>query len=129
MATKKQKRERAIKIQRWVSKWQDKLFLQEYRFTVAILDKFSGSGGAWAEIEVNSNYLEATISVYSSFWELDEKVQEETIVHELCHCHTDDFTTMVYGFLQGKMQTPDYIEKVRERTTQMICKIAFRDEW
>ena len=69
-----------------IEKWLPRLGLNEWIINVEVVEKLHKiDKRCEAEIEEDIKYLEADMTVYSSFWNNDARHQEINIVHELVH--------------------------------------------
>lgn len=115
-------------VSKLIAKWRGELFLNEWTFS----HKFVSGGGqnqdsefdVAAEISVNYPYKIAYITTFDGFWNKDSKTQEAMMVHELCHCHTQELWNFLNDFSNGKHHNPDEIWRSVETLTQRISLIA-----
>ena len=125
--TRKQKGKRITEL---IDKYRPALFLGEWKFDHTFVDgehAVSDPISGWhvqAEIKVNYTYKKAMITTYKSFWESTQDEQEETICHEMSHCHTQQLWDFCTDFANGKHHTPDEVCAAVETLTQRISIIA-----
>lgn len=112
-------RDRAL-IKKFADKWKRELFLHEW-FINIIHMKAEHPDRAYASCHASVSYLEADISIYPRFWELDKDGWERTIVHELCHCITSKVSRMLDDALNGKLHPVTEVEFHIEQLTQRIA--------
>lgn len=118
----------------WIAKWRTRLFLDKWYIDVDYMvnerDPSLKPGFiAHLDINVTEEYFTAHIRVYPAFWELDEKRQEYSVVHELCHCLTEAAFDCVENLLDGKLVTLHEARTENERLTETIAAIVFKGEW
>lgn len=118
----------------YIEKWRTKLFLHEWYFDVSYPDSGhqneNDGSTLLASIAVNQTYSQAHINVFPSWIsESNKKKREEVIVHELCHCLTESVYSKAFDLLNGKLVLGADLNEEREKLTQKISTIAFRDEW
>lgn len=118
--TEKQRNE----IKRYVNKWRPKLFLGEWFFNTNFAVEDSGAA---ATVKVDYVYLRADIMVFPCFWKHCQKEREEIIVHEMCHCISEEMYQASVQMANGFLVTANDAQDRRERLTQRITNIAF--EW
>lgn len=121
--SKQQKEAKAI-----IRNWQKKLYLSTWRFKIVFPENSLGQDDegrkTLAEIHPDSVYLQASIYIYPDFFKTSAKRREHAIVHELCHCHTEELAATVKALQNGTIITrANYRDQV-ERLTQMISYIA-----
>jgi len=117
--TEKQRKE----VARYIKKWREGLLLNEWSIDTWFMPE--DKDGHAAEVLVEVNYLRASIRIYPCYWENTRRDREEFIVHELCHCITEEIYEACFDMSQGRMITPKYLEQMREQLTQRISNIAF----
>ncbi len=124
------KAQRRAHITKLIDKWRGRLFLQEWRLDHSFVDEFGpehdGGGDlqSAAEIHVNYPYKIAKITTYRGFWNKPLDVQEDMLIHELCHCHTQELWDFLGNFANGKHHTPQEVWRSVETLTQRISVIA-----
>lgn len=118
------------RVEKFVNKWKPRLFLHEWYITIAHpREDDPNVEGATANIRVNPVYLSAHINIFPRFWCGTLKEQEETIVHELCHCVTQEAWDLARAQREGQAFSSDQIRNVIERLTQRMTNVAFQNEW
>ena len=86
------------------------------------LDK-KDNGYINAEISVDDMYRRITILLYPRFFNESLETQRRILLHELCHCITDELMTISFDLYTGKLRTKRDMEGANERTTSMIESI------
>jgi hypothetical protein len=110
---------------RFVNKYRHKLFLEKWDLNISYMRYNKSGSKAVADISINEEYFDAKICIYPRFWNLYVKDQEFAILHELCHCITEESFDVAANILQGSMTTHEAIRFTNERMTQTIAKILF----
>lgn len=115
------------RVKRWVEFWQRKLFLHTWHIDINY--PCCGSEGedgfdVLADNTPNCVYLKAKINIYPAFFQRSLEVQEDSIVHELVHCHTEIMNLMVRKLRDGELVTQAERIEGLERLTQTITVIA-----
>lgn len=119
------KREKIKLVNDIIIKWKEKLYLQEWDLKVKIkLEACENFPGRIADISPNEIYFKATINIYPNFWKESGKEQELDLVHELCHCHTEESDQICRDLLAGCLRTAAHIHDANERLTQRMANIA-----
>lgn len=117
-----------MKPQQFVKKWRHKLFLGEWHFSFEVAKEDisgDGNGNVLAEISVNTVYMNAVIKTFPAYYRKSKEIQEHTIVHEMCHCITQDLWDAMDALINGRLITPKQQRDIIERTTQRIANLAF----
>ena len=117
---------RIKRINSWINRWKEPLFLQGWEFDLKFEDKDSENENTEAEIAADSKYSEAVITIYKPFFEQNSLHQEKTIVHELCHILTHELGDLVGRTMNGKLITQEEFVNTDERTTQKLCNIVYK---
>lgn len=120
--TDKQRRE----VKRYINKWRPKLLLAEWFFHTNFAVEDEGTGTT-ASCRPDTIYLRSDIVIYPCYWKNTRKEREEIIVHELCHCITEELFQASWDLHCGKHVTTKHLNDMRERLTQRITNVAF--EW
>jgi predicted metallopeptidase len=68
--------------------------------------------------------MSATIELYPRFFQLTKADQIETIVHELCHCHTQAASNALARLMDGGALHGYHATEIIERLTQTMAMIA-----
>lgn len=105
--------------------WQPILDLHSWRIDVKLMPEDT-SEKTYASCSVNQKYLEATIKVFPNFWSDDGRSKELDIIHELCHCHTQQMRDMLCEMSNGRYFVPQTIDYEWELLTQKMAYIAFK---
>lgn len=81
---------------------------------------------AAAKIEIQNKYLSADITFYLILYEI-YKINDiqfaKTIIHELSHIITEPL--YLEGFKATSKATEEYLETIREQTTEQIASIIY----
>ena len=121
------------RVRQWLEKWRTRLFLHEWfiRFDYPDTDpQPTMSGGeVLAEAEVSVPYKMLTVKLYKPFFRKGLKTQEHSLVHELCHAHTQEMWDIAGSLRNGVMYHDYQVRDAVEALTQRMSIIAFRDEW
>lgn len=111
-----------------VHKWRDILMLNSWRIDCYFMDKAcdldTDTSEAYATISVLPEYMKASIKFYPSIFEKDEEQQTTAIVHELCHCITQESWDLIHDLRNGQLVTPNNARIVMERLTQTISNLV-----
>ncbi len=111
-----------------VYKWRHKLFLTEWNIDVVQSkeEDTSPPGGTYtlADVHVIYPYKKATITIYPQFWHKDDETKEQALVHELCHCHTQDVWDVINSQHNGCLYPPHVVTDIIETLTQRMAIIA-----
>ncbi len=110
-----------------IAKWRPRLYLNEWHIDLNFpMEGPEESGGmtVLAEIDACPVYLTARINVYPAWFERGKDAREKTIVHELCHCLTQEMSNLVSNLQNSVLVThPQRIDAV-EKLTQRLTHIA-----
>lgn len=121
-------------VSRYIDKWRSRLFLHEWFIDVdypkedLVLDD-GRSGDVLAEVDPDPVYKNARIKIYPAWFRKERKVREFAVVHELCHCHTQEMRGIAGSLKNGVLYHDHQIADANESLTQRVALIAFRDEW
>lgn len=113
-----------------IRKWQPWLFLQEWHFDIFFAEEDFGESPTQtiASAVCNYTYKKANITFYPRFFKDSKEEQEKTVIHELCHCHTDKVWDMLLdqnnGLLHTKNSIRDEIETLTTRMENIIYLVA-----
>lgn len=122
--------ERVTIVAQLVRKWQAILFLHEWKFQIKISNGPSSSDDHTTEmiarIDANPVYLNATLEVFPCFFEKNDYDQNDVIVHELCHCHTQSVLNIANSLLAGVLMPKHTILDEVEILTQRMTNIAMQ---
>ncbi len=112
-------------------KWSQRLFLGEWYFELEFPKKQSKNSEliTVADINPNPTYLEAKIRIYPEWFKCAPKAREFTLVHELCHCLTEELYSLIEDQIEGRLVTKNHSSEVLEKLTQRIANVAFQGEW
>jgi hypothetical protein len=107
-----------------IEKWRPRLLLGEWRINVSYPSKdveTHGPGECLADVVVNPVYFLATINIYPAWFNKTQDVQEHAIVHELCHCFTQEAWNLMDSQHNGVVVHPHTQRDAIERLTQRIA--------
>lgn len=125
---KKFKKEDEERVQSYISKWRKRLYLDGWHFKTQYMVEDTPEM-TFAAISAQPMYLDAVLNIFPNYWKESEKDQEQIIVHELCHCHTQPAWDAMTDLLHGKLVTPGHQKIIAETLTEYMAKIVFQDEW
>lgn len=114
-----------------VEKWRGKLFLNEWYFDVQTMkqDEYEtfgvGVGEPLCRVSVDPVYLTAVIQVFPAFFRKSTDVQEQAIVHEMCHCFTQEAWNAMRNLIAGNIVTEREQREIVERLTQRITNAVY----
>lgn len=121
-------RSNKARIKRIVEKWRPRLFLGEWHISLSYPKEdveARGSGQCLAEVSVNPVYMNAVISIYPALFKKTNEVQEHAIVHELCHCLTQEVWELMDMQHRGAAVGEHFQRESVERLTQRIANAVF----
>lgn len=110
-----------------IKKWRPILYLNDWYFDVVYpCENLNPEGGfeVTAEIHADPIYKMGKIWVFPAFFSLDPARREHAIVHELCHCVTQELTDQVVKLQDGFLVTKRERLQANERLTQMLTNIV-----
>jgi len=128
MPTPKERKE----VQRLINKWRPRLFLGEWYINLEYPTEDCSHKDGYntiADINTDTVYLNAKIRIYPAFFRKEKRVQEETIVHELCHIHTQELWDTALRLKNGYNVHEMAIQDSVEKTTQRVANIALNSKW
>lgn len=108
-------------------------YLNEYVMEVkeCEYDEHVGGRATMAMISIDPIYLNFSVSLYPRLKAMFDAGKRQDVAEVLCHEMSHILTEPLYlcsiDLLQGKLRTEDYIEELRERQTQRICNVIFRN--
>ncbi len=117
---------------RYIKKWQPKLFLFEWYISVIYAEKdldADQDGDTLATCSPDATYMKALITIYPAWFKRSKSLREHSIVHELCHCHTEELRELVRRLHKDVNVTLANTTAAHERLTQRMANIAFRGHW
>jgi hypothetical protein len=123
------------KIKEWVEEriayWGDKLLLNNWSFGVIYAkDSYPDEDPntvRYADIGCDTSRRRGMITFYPEFFkERTKSVQEKTIIHELCHCITDEMNYLHWKLSCDRLVTNRERLDARERATEHIAEIVLR---
>lgn len=105
-----------------LNEWRGRLFLHAWEIDATFRqDNKEGCDGVLAEVTVDPVYMLANIVVYKDFWDRSEERREKAIIHELCHCHTENMWNIARSLRNGVMYSECHIHDELEHLTQMFA--------
>jgi hypothetical protein len=120
--TDQQKKE----VTRFINKWRPKVFVGEWQIFTNF-KKNQDRPDVACSIDIDWEYLRATINVYPGHWDQTKQMREFAILHELCHIQTHELEEMAHDLHNGRFVNQHDISVAAERLTQRMANIAF--EW
>lgn len=132
---KKGRHDRSRKeVSRIIEKWRGRLFLRGWFVDTRFVDEdkpIEGCPGSsvYAEVHVDHVYLRAHITVFPCWRAAPKDVREHVIVHELCHCLTQQAWDAISKLRDGVLVTAQEAREIIEKLTQRISYVAMQDEW
>ena len=115
------------RVSRWVKKWRKVLLLQTHEFELFYEDEDPDEAErCMASYLDNAPYLNATITIYSKFWEKSREIQEQTVLHELSHAVTFPLKGIVHRILvDEKFASWNEAKASDERVADMLMHIVW----
>jgi len=116
------------RISRWVDKWKRRLILNEWNILVRYQMHDLEPDGTFyviGQMDDNHVYMKGTLKIFPQFWERTPATQEETIVHELCHCIASEYSQAMADAMAGNLFTPRQRSEMNERLVQRITNAVF----
>lgn len=110
-----------------VDKWRPRLLLGEWFFEIVYADKdIDGSHtcNVLAEVHSDPTYLKATITIYPAYLAAPPDIRERALVHEMCHCLTEEFKRLGEDLLAHQVVTAGHFNNVWERLTQRVANVS-----
>lgn len=108
-----------------VAHWKQELNLQGWKFLIKMDAKVEE--GVALEIGIQSDYERATIFISTLFWNNETcapQFREQMVVHELCHCLTEECYDLLLAQINDKHVTHREVNLARERLTERIAQIV-----
>ena len=104
-------------------KWQPRLLLRDWQLTLLVKpeQEIQGSGGGPATVTLNRREMRATVYLNATWWAgKPDNIRDvdESVVHELLHCHLDDVTCNAK--LRAAVEARD--EFVIDRLTRVLVE-------
>ncbi len=110
----------------WVSKWKPMLYLNLWCVELKFEKENSPKGSEYlCKAKIDFYYKNVNLLIHPSFFKLSKSVQEESIVHELCHCVGEEVGELFYDLISGKLVTDDQRNNSIEAMTQHFTRIIF----
>lgn len=111
-----------------IEKWRPRLLLGEWAINLnypeSDVDQ-SGDRTILAYVSADPVYLNATIHIYPAWFDRSDEVREMTLVHELCHCFTQEVWNMMDMQHRGEVVPDRYQREAVERLTQRITNAVY----
>jgi len=111
-----------------LNKWREKLNLSEWMLSVTFCKKDDHNSHGYtthAEVNVDPVYLRAHVYIYPAFWELPEHRKNQALIHELCHCFTQEIWDTTTDLKNGRLINDHTIRAQIERLTQRITYCVY----
>ena len=118
--TEKQKKN----VTKFITKWRDILFLQEWDFKTSYHAQ-EDERGASASTRGKWIYRDGAIDIYPRFFEATLEEQSLVILHELCHFLTNPLDELALQASSGVVVTSEHREDIREMVTTQIANAIF----
>lgn len=112
---------------KWIDKWRHILLLNEWHFDLFYPDKDHADCDVMADINVDPVYLRAAINLYPKWFRASEYDAEHALVHELCHCFTQELWNAAKSLQRGVIYHEHHLSDCAERLTQRITNAMFAD--
>lgn len=119
------KRQKIKYVDDLIKKWVPRLYLHEWDIKIQIKSEpCEGYPYRIADCSSSEIYFNAIIRIFPKFWKETSTEQENDIVHELCHCHTEEIDQIAQDLLSGYLRTKSQMHDANERLTQRMANIA-----
>jgi hypothetical protein len=115
--TEKQKAE----VRRYVEKHRLSLYLHQWEINIRYTKDSDSDAGA--DIKMQVEYKEATITIHEHFFTLEKQKREAIIVHELCHIIVQPLIELICKADDGHNITIRETDWHKESVTQHIATI------
>ena len=115
----------------WVTKtlqtWREHLLLGEWYLHTAYMSDDIEDEHFLTNATINADpvYLRAKIRIYPAFWKQDKDRRTRTLVHELCHCLTQETWNTTHHISNGNLVNDNTIRDQFERLTQRITNAIY----
>ena len=114
---------------RIIEKWRPKLFLGEWHFDVQHAKEADPTDAhdldTLACVNADPVYKLAVITVYPAWYAKRPDVREHAIVHEMCHCLTEEVWRLAQRLQEGYAIHPNLVHEAVEKCTQRIANAVF----
>ena len=70
-------------------------------------------------------YRTINIRIFPTFFLCSKEEQVKWLIHELCHCRTDDLADCAENLHNGSLVTMEQIRHAKENTTEYMAQIFF----
>ena len=114
-----------------LSKWKARLNLSEWQIEILHVNSEAedhkddvGEGDTLARVFPDPVYLQAQIQLFPAFWKRTVREREAALVHELCHCITEELYNAVRASWRDEVVTRRDAGERLERLTQRIAYVA-----
>lgn len=108
-----------------ISRYRGQLFLHKWTIDVEYMVE-DCERQSYAEALVNWKYFHSSIRIYPSFWvKLSDEERELCLIHELCHCHTEELLEMGAELVEGKFHPTHSLRDANEKLTETMARIVF----
>lgn len=124
---KKQPRKSTHEVRQMIDRWRRRLLLNEWNFNLVYpaQDVDCDGAGVLADISADGVYLTARIRIYPAWFRKDKQTREHVLVHELCHCFTEEAWHLLRSQNNGVAVHNHIITDAIERLTQRIANAVF----
>lgn len=112
-------------IAKFIKDWQHKLYLNEWVFSVEFIKDQGNDYSLLATVDGDAVYLYVKINVYPEFFKRSLKIQEQSLVHELCHAYTLQISQISKDLSNGVIHHNHHITDSVESLTQRISYLAY----
>jgi hypothetical protein len=110
-----------------VKRWQQRWLLDHWRLFIVFENGKMDEKETAASCAASTRYLQATIRIWSPFWDRDmnNDGRERVICHEIAHIHTWELAELAAHARRGQLVTQEEQDRVDERTTEHIARALF----
>lgn len=110
-------------IAQMVERWRKRLLLNEWQIFIEFPDKDpedDGGGATLASISPCPVYMEAKMRIYPAWFRRSPEVREHALIHELCHCITQEAWDALRHQHNGALVHENMQRDIMERLTQRL---------
>jgi len=115
-------------LKKWLQTWRRRLLLNEWYFNLdyPLQDVgMSDDRSVLCEVSVDPVYLKANIKVFPAWFTRSKDVREHALVHEMCHCFTQEVWNLMDSQHNGVTVHAHMQRDSIERLTQRITNAVF----
>jgi len=105
-----------------IEKWQKKLALAHWSVRTFSSKKPAEEESIMASVSLDTEYLQASITVYPSWVEANHRDREHAIVHELCHLIAEELAQCALQMLDGQLVTRKHVRASVERLVETMAR-------